>query len=247
MNRVSEVTLRGTLALARSELRLLWRNRLVAATALLLPLVIGISLSRADDQFREGGWGTVIGLQILMMLMFAVYTSATTAVAARRGELVLKRLRTSQLPEGAILGGMLAPLVGLAIVQAVLSCGMVIAFGAPMPEQPLLLLAAVLGGASLCCAAALLTTRITSSAELAQVTTMPFFFLAIGGAIWTISVPSDEVTLAMLAIPGSAVTELARCAWNGGGDPLVALAVIVAWTGLAADLAKRLFRWEPRA
>lgn len=239
--------LRGALALARSEVRLLWRNRLVAATALLLPLLLGLGLSRADGQVGDGGWGAVAGLQILTMLLLAVYSAATTAVSARRGELVLKRLRTSELPEWAILGGMLAPLVGLAIVQALLSCAMVVAFGAPMPEQPLLLVAAVLGGALLCCAAALLTTRITASAEQAQVTTMPFLFLALGGAVWTISVPSEEVTRLMLAIPGGGVVELVRCAWDGGGDPLPALAMVIAWTAVGFELAKRVFRWEPRA
>ena len=243
---MSAVTLSGTLALARSELKLLWRNRLVAATALLLPLLLGLALSQNDGEFGDGGWGAVVGLQVLTMLLFAVYASATTAVAARRRELVLKRLRTSELPELAILGGMLAPLVGLAVVQALLLCGMVIALGAPAPAQPLLLLAAVLGGALLCSAAALLTTRITSSAEMAQVTTMPFFFLALGGAIWTVTVPSDEVTQLMLAIPGSAVAELARCAWNGGGAPLSALAMVAVWTAVLGDLAKRTFRWEPR-
>lgn len=241
------VTMRGTAALARSEVRLLWRNRLVAMTALLVPLLMGVGLSRADDQLGDGGWGAVAGLQILAMLMFAVYSAATTAVAARRGELVLKRLRTSELPEWAILGGMLAPLVGLAIVQAFLSVAVMVAFGAPMPEQPLLLVPAVVGGALMCCAAALLTTRVSASAEQAQVTTMPLFFVALGGAIWTISVPSDEVTTAMLAIPGSAIAEVARIAWNGTGDPLPALAMIVVWTGIAAELAKRWFRWEPRS
>ncbi|MDO8187761.1 ABC transporter permease [Conexibacter sp. JD483] len=247
MTGLDAMTVSGTLALARSELRLLWRNRLVAATALLLPPLMALGLSRSSDSFGDGGWGAVVGLQILTMLMFAVYAAATTAVAARRGELVLKRLRTSELPEWAVLGGMLAPLVGLAVVQALLSAAMVVAFGAPMPQRPELLLLAVLGGALMCCAAALLTTRITASAEQAQVTTMPLFFIALAGAIWTISVPSDEVTPLMLAVPGSAIAELARIAWNGGGDPLPAIAMIVVWTAVAGELAKRLFRWEPRA
>ncbi len=74
---------------------------------------------------------------------------------------------------------------------------------------------------------------------------MPLFVVALGGAIWTVSVPSEEVTTVMLAIPGSAVAELARIAWDGGGDPLSAIALIVAWSGVAAELAKRWFRWEP--
>jgi len=246
MRGVDAMTVSGTLALARSELKLLWRNRLVAATALLLPLLMAFGLSRSDDSFGDGGWGAVAGVQILAMLMFAVYSAATTAVAARRGELVLKRLRTSELPEWAVLAGMLAPLVGLAVVQALLSAALMVAFGAPAPARPALLLLAVLGGALMCCAAALVTTRISASAEQAQVTTMPLFFVALGGAIWTISVPSDEVTPLMLAIPGSAIAELARIAWDGSGDALPALAMIVAWTGLAAEGAKRWFRWEPR-
>ncbi len=136
--------MRGTLALARSELRLLWRNRLVAATALLLPLLMAFGLSRSGEAIGDGGWGAVAGVQILALLLFAVYAAAAhAAVAARRGELVLKRPRTSELPEWALLGAMLAPLVALAVVQALLSAAMMVAFGAPMPRQPALLLVAV--------------------------------------------------------------------------------------------------------
>lgn len=242
---MSPQTLRAIMALAGSEIRLLWRNRLVASTAVLLPLAMGAGLAATGQQIGDG-WGGTAGLQLLTMLLLTVYISATTAVAARRSGLVLKRLRSGETPEWAILVGMLLPTVGLALVQSLLLCGMLVAFGASLPDQPLLLLVAMVGGAVLCAALALATTRITTTAEMAQVTTTPYFFAALAGALWVLSKPVDDVTQLMLIAPGGAIVQLVRGGWDGGGEPLLAIVALVAWIVVAADVAKRTFRWEPR-
>ena len=99
------------LALASSEARLIWRNKLVCATALLLPLGLG-ALIATDGE--EGAWGDVVAMQFTLLLLFCVYATATTSLAARRRQLVLKRLRSGELSDAEILGGLLAPLFALA-------------------------------------------------------------------------------------------------------------------------------------
>ncbi len=84
----------------------------------MLPLGLG-ALIASDG--RDGSWGEVVAMQFVMVLLFCVYATATTSLAARRRQLVLKRLRSGELSDPQILAGLLAPLLVLAAV-AVASC-----------------------------------------------------------------------------------------------------------------------------
>jgi ABC-2 type transport system permease protein len=239
-------TMSAVLALASSEVRLLVRNRLVAVTALVIPLITAAGYGASGLRYGDG-WGGTVAFMILTMLLLTVYMAATTAVAARRSGLVLKRLRSGETPEWAILAGMLLPTVGLAVIQSFLIAGMFLAFGADLPENPLLVFGAAIAGAVLCAAFALATTRVTATPEMAQVTTMPFFFAALAGAFWIVSKPIDEATTLMIANPGGAIMHLIQGGWDGGGDMLLAASALVFWGGLAYEVAKRTFTWEPRS
>jgi ABC-2 type transport system permease protein len=243
---MSSGTTRAILALAGSEVRLLVRNRLVASTALLIPLLTAAGIAATDVRYGDGGWGGTVAFMVLTMLLLTVYISATTAVAARRSGLVLKRLRSGETPEWAILAGLLLPTVALSVVQSVLIAAMFLAFGADLPENPALVFGAAVAGAVLCAAFALATTRITATAEMAQVTTMPFFFAALAGAFWIVTKPVDDATTLMMINPGGALMHLIRGGWDGGGDLLPAASALVTWIALGYVVAKRTFRWEPR-
>jgi ABC-2 type transport system permease protein len=229
------------LTLASAEGRLIWRNKLVCATALLLPLGLG-ALIATDGQ--PGAWGDVVAMQFTLLLLFCIYSTATTSLAARRRQLVLKRLRSGELSDAEILGGLLAPLFALALLQAVVLGACAVAFGAPLPNRPLMLLPALVFGGLMSAGMALATAAFTASAELAQVTVTPFFFAALAGAAWVLS--TDSVTVLMQATPGGALADLVRQGWEDGGSPWVAIAFLLAWTAVGAAIAKRWFRWEPR-
>jgi ABC-2 type transport system permease protein len=234
------------LALASSEVRLLLRNRLVAVTALFIPLVTAAGYAASGLKYGAGSGGTV-AFMVLTMLLLTVYMAATTAIAARRSGLVLKRLRSGETPEWAILAGLLLPTLALAVVQSVLIGAMFVAFGADLPQNPAIVLGAAVGGAALSAAFALATTRVTATPEMAQVTTMPFFFAALAGAFWITTKPVDEATTLMIFNPGGAIVHLIQGGWDGGGDMLLAAAALVFWAGLAYEIAKRTFTWEPRS
>jgi ABC-2 type transport system permease protein len=229
------------LALARSEVRILFRNTLVGSMALLLPLAIGGFMATTGD---DDSWGGVVAMQLTLLLLFCVYGTATTSLAARKRQLVLKRLRSGELSDGEILVGLLLPLFVLALAQSVILVACTVALGAPLPPRPWLLLPAVVLGSAMSASIALATAAFTASAELAQITITPFFFAAIAGATWVVA--GDGVNVAQLLAPGGALAALARGAWEGGGLPLLACAALLAWTAAGAAVARVYFRWEPR-
>ena len=243
---MSSPTTRAVLALAGSEVRLLVRNRLVAFTALLIPLATAAGFAATDLRYGDGGAGGTVAFMVLTMLLLTVYISVTTAVASRRSGLVLKRLRSGETPEWAILAGLLLPTLVLSVVQSLLIAGMFVAFGAALPEHPAVVFGAAVAGALVCAAFALATTRVTASAETAQVTTMPFFFAALAGAFWIVTKPVGDATTLMMINPGGAIMQLMRGGWDGGGDLLPAAGALVVWIVLGYEVAKRTFRWEPR-
>jgi ABC-2 type transport system permease protein len=230
------------LALSRTEFTLLLRNKTAASLALVMPLLIGALLVANGPS----DWTFTITLQLVMMLGFTVYLTVTTSLVSRRQDLYLKRLRTGEASDPAVVVGLLAPTAVLGFVQAVLLLGMSVIAGAPLPERPLLLLLAVLGGTAMCCAVGVATSGITSTPELAQITTAPFFFALFGGAVWTLV--SDPVDARMLLVPGGQFAALVKAAWGGPTDDVgLATLVLAGWIALGAVLAARCFRWEPRS
>ncbi|HWO68952.1 MAG TPA: ABC transporter permease [Umezawaea sp.] len=230
------------LALSRTELTLLLRNKTAASLALAMPLLIGALLMVNGPS----GWTFIIVLQLVMMLGFTVYMTVTTSLVGRRQDLYLKRLRTGEASDQVVIVGLLVPTIVLGFVQAVVLLGMSTIAGAPLPERPLLLLLAVAGGAAMCCAVGVATSGITSTPELAQITTAPFFFALFGGAIWTLV--SDSVDYRMMLVPGGQVAELVKAAWGGPTDNVgLAVVSLVVWVAIGAALAVRHFRWEPRS
>jgi ABC-2 type transport system permease protein len=232
--------------LAVAELKLLIRSPLVAATAILAPLAMGLFLL-GNKEFHSGG---MAALQLLALIGFTPYAGATTTLTARRQQLVLKRLRTSPASDREIIAGILAPLVLLVVVQSVvlLVTTSVVTDSTPRTWWPLVL--AVAGGTALGAALAFATAAITSTPEMAQVTTLPVFLALFAGGIWVGASEPHEVTWAMVAVPGGAVAQLVRLGWDGTGltaSTVVPAVVAMVVTVLASVwLASRVFRWQPR-
>lgn len=230
-------------ALGVAELKLLLRNRTAAALAVLMPLAMGAYFALAMDGERTG-WTMVVTLQLVFSLGFTVYVTVTTALTARRQDLYLKRLRTGAASDAVVLTGVLLPVVLLGIAQAVVLLGLSVAAGAPLPARPDLLAAAVVGGVALSCAAGVCTSGVTNTAELAQITTAPFFFaLVIGGLMGS----GGQVDVWVFLIPGSGLGTLTAAAWGGPtGQVGPAALSVVLWAVAATGLAARFFRWDPR-
>nr|WP_300141045.1 ABC transporter permease [Propionicimonas sp.] len=233
------------IAIAQAEARMLLRNRLVAATAVLVPVVFAAVLIFTQDNF--GGASIVAALLVIVVAALGVYITATTTLAARRQNLFLKRLRSTTASDTSILTGLLAPIVLINLVQfAVILTAL--AFTGTSPQNIPMLIVGVLAAEALFLGFALCTAGVTNSPEHAQVTTLPIFFLTFGVAFWIALTGTADLALVKRLIPGGAAAELIIEAWNGidTGDAISLLLPTLAWVLVTFVISTQLFKWEPR-
>jgi ABC-2 type transport system permease protein len=237
----------GVLAIVRAELRMLVRNKAVAAVAILMPLGIGLYAAFSEER-NPGGASAIAGLQVLVMLGIGVYATATTTLASRRKDLFLKRLRSGTLSDPAILAGLLLPVALVAVIQIGIIFGVLAAVTGVTPGNIGLLGIGVIAAALMCLGVAMATSAVTVSAEQAQVTSVPFLLAILAGGIWVSSTGLDELTWIKRLAPGGAVSEVVSGAWADmtWTDALPGLLSLVAWAAVSAAAGLRFFRWEPR-
>ena len=237
------------LAIARSELVQLFRNRLVLVTGLIVPVAISALFVRARNVFEsETGLGYIAAMVLFTVMAFGLYTTAVTTLASRRQNLFLKRLRSTAASDAGILTGLILPIAVIAFVQtaAILT---VLGVIATAPAGVPLLLVAILVMIAMMIGLALATTGLTNSPEHAQVTTLPVSLAVISVASWIGLTGTENLTQLKRLLPGGAATELVINAWNGGApllDSMGLIALSLAWVAVSVLVALRLFRWEPR-
>lgn len=242
------------LALGLVELRLLARNRTVLFTAVITPLLFGLYVPWTfADAAEPVSLAVALTTQLAFVLAFDVFYAVVATVVARRNSRVLKRFRTSGIGDAALLAGMLAPPVVIAVALVLLLVAANPLLGLPLPAQPLALVVALVAGLALAVTLGLATTLFTRNAEQAAFTTMPgilVLLVALVGAVFVGLVGGAWSLLALL--PGVGVGHFASLAATGAGwtadvpTLLLALAGCVAWPVALGLLARRRFRWEPR-
>lgn len=237
------------LDIARSELVQIFRNRLVLVTGLVIPVAISGYFVFQHEEFSDlGSLGYVAAIVLFTVTAFGLYTTAVTTLASRRQNLFLKRLRSTAAGDVEILTGLVLPITVIALIQV----GTILAvFGAvtTTPAQVPLLVVATLAATAMMLALALATSGLTNSPEHAQVTTLPISLSVIAVASWVGIAGTEDLALLKRLLPGGSATEVVINAWNGGvpvADSLPMLAITLGWVVVAAGLAARYFRWEPR-
>lgn len=232
-------------SIALSELTQLFRNRLVAATAVLVPVFFGGVLIATQENF--GGSAVAAALIGIVVVAMGVYITITTTLASRRQNLFLKRLRSTAASDLAIIAGLVAPLVVINVLQIAVILTVLAVVGEPPANVPALVLTLLLVEAMFL-GLALATSGLTNSPDHAQVTTLPIFFITVGAAMWVAITGTEDLALIKRLIPGGAVAELAIGAWDGidlGQVIPIAMPTLV-WVVVAFVVASQLFRWEPR-
>lgn len=256
-------SVRRVVALARANALLMARNRLTLIYAVVVPLLpLGLLLAQ-DLSDPVAGAGALI-TSLVLVLLFPVYYNLLSVVVTRRDELVLKRLRTGETRDRELVVALALPGAVLAVLISLLTAGIGIAFGLPLPVNALLFLVAVVAGIVMIAALALWTAAWTRNAEAAQLTSGPVLLLMILGQT-AVAYP-DPVREAFTWTPGTAIVSLVRTGWFGlepvtggtlsqeptvdfasswvqAGQPMLVLGV---WTAVALWLAARSMRWEPR-
>ncbi|GAA1205225.1 ABC transporter permease [Prauserella alba] len=235
--------------IAYGELVQLFRNRLVLVTSFIMPIAVSAFFIYRHEIFADiGSLGYIAAVVVFTVGAFGLYTTAVTTLASRRQNLFLKRLRSTALGDGGILGGLLLPVTVLATVQVT---GVLIVLGvvAGGPADVVLLVVGVASTLAMLVGFALATAGMTNSPEHAQVTTLPVALGVIVVASWIGLTGTEDLELVKRLLPGGAATELMLNAWNGGAalsESLILLAPTLAWVFVAANLAGKMFRWEPR-
>ncbi|MFD6290031.1 ABC transporter permease [Streptomyces sp. NPDC060205] len=254
----STVTAVGRMtALARAELTLLSRSRATFFAAVFVPLILPLSLRSTVEDMDLKGSGLSVGSVILpsavgFSLLFAVYSSLVSVYAARREELVLKRLRTGELRDAEILMGAAVPSVLIGLVQSLVltvACAALLDVGTP--KAPLLAVLGLLLGLMMWPALAAVTASFSRSVEGAQVAAMPLLLISMvgSGTVVPFEVMPDRLARLCELLPLSPVITLIRGGWAGNlstSETLGALATALAWTVLAVFAVHKWFRWEPR-
>ncbi|POX50001.1 hypothetical protein C3489_23315 [Streptomyces sp. Ru71] len=244
-------------ALARAELTLLGRSKSVIVTAVFVPLVMPFTVRSTVKDMDLKGSGLDMGLVVLpaaigFSLLFAVYSALVGVLAARREELVLKRLRTGEPRDGEILAGASLPAVLTGLVQAVvLVAGCTAVLHVHAPKAPQLAVLGLAAGLVLCAALAALTASFSRSVESAQVTALPLILVSMAGSGMMVPLElfPDRVASVCELLPLSAVMTLIRGGWSGAlsaGDAVEALVTALVWIVVAVFAVRRWFRWEPR-
>ena len=185
-------------------------------------------------------------------LLFAVYSALVSVYAARREELVLKRLRTGELRDVEILAGAALPSVLIGLVQCVVltvACAALLDVGAP--EAPHLAVLGLLLGLVMWPAIAAVVASFSRSLEGAQVAAMPLLLVSMmgSGTFIPFELMPDRLAAVCELLPLSPVITLIRGGWTGdlgAYDALGAIATAVAWVVLSVFAVQRWFRWEPR-
>ncbi|MFE6052112.1 ABC transporter permease [Kitasatospora sp. NPDC056446] len=258
---------RRLLALGRAEATLLLRNRTAMFTALLLPLFLVVTLRGTLAQQAESNPGLDVDSLLVygsvgMMLSFVVYYNLTAAYVGRRGELVLKRLRTGEARDIEILLGTAVPSLALGLLMAaVIGIGGTVGLHLSVPVNPLLMLVGLVLVLATMIALAALSSAFTRTVESAGITTLPVMLvIQLGSGLFfpLETMPAQLADICRL-LPTTPAFQLIRVGWFGTDGSAAAtgfagswgaaaphLVTGAIWLGLAVWGAVRYFRWEPR-
>ncbi|WP_328396110.1 ABC transporter permease [Nocardia sp. NBC_00416] len=253
-------------ALAKAEYLQFRRNKTLMYMATVFPIGIPLVMyfiARRGAAPTADTAALAFELLALVALLFVQYYSVLSMVTTRRGEGVLKRLRTGEAADWQI---QTAPAVPGAIVTlgcAVVVAAVVYATGAPAPVNPIATAVGLVGGIVLFSLLALATSAVTKNAEAAQITSLPVMTVAMIGMASIRRILPDRLAEVADWTPFAAVSDLIALGTSGQptigsaagaeldfagtfaelGRPFATLAI---WTGLALVLTRRSFRWDDR-
>jgi ABC-2 type transport system permease protein len=231
-----------------------WRNPQSAIFTFVFPVVfVTIMGALFGSVGRSSYFGGLSALQYYVPTIAALcvlgscYGQLAVALAARRQNGILKRIRATPLPAWAYFAGLLAHCILVSIADIALIVGVGRLYGVPFPSNwPAIALTLVLGAAAFC-ALGVAVASVISNAEaapaVAQLALFPLLFLS-GTYLPIHSQMLNQVTGWLPIRPfNEALT--GPLSGHTGAD-WRHLAVLAAWGVIGAIVAVRRFRWDPR-
>ena len=245
--------LRAVAALTAMELRLTARRGENVLVTLIIP--VSVLLFFAGTSIVPGIAGDRVGFllpgAIALALIATGLVNLGIATAYERSYGVLKRLGGSPLSRWGLVGGKLAAVLVLEIVQVVVlvAVAAVALHWQPGPGwSPILLAVAILlGTLAFAGLGLLLAGTLRAETTLALTNGLFLGFLMLGGIVLPVDhLPAFLQPLAA-GLPATALADLLRIALDAAAAPAspVGPAVLLgAWGVAAAGLAIRRFRWD---
>ena len=236
-------------AQASMEARLLVRNGEQLLLALVIPLIalvggvmgleaLGLDLGRSPVDMLTPG---VLALAV----MSTSFTSLAIATGFERRYGLIKRLGASPLPRSGLLLGKVGALLVVEVAQVVVISTVALAMGwrpdaASLPGVVAAVLAGTFAFASL---GLLMAGTLRAEATLAAANLVYLLLLA-GGAVVLPASTYGGFGDVVRWLPSGALGEAFRQSTLGGGFPVTALLVLLAWGAVGTALTARTFRWE---
>ncbi|MEV6036936.1 ABC transporter permease [Nonomuraea sp. NPDC052116] len=224
--------------------RLFWRDKSMLFASVVTPVGLAVGMPLLMRNVLDPSAATAIFQSaISLLLAITAFMNVAVALATRRDQLVLKRLRASRLTDGQILLGQIASTATQTVAMiALCTVAVRVVAGVPFPDDPLGFAAITVAGSAVLSLLGAAYTAAIPRAELAAAFTMPVFLVAAvsAGAMGPIPLPS-WLRPALDLLPTSAVVNAVKT-----GDLAVAALVLAAWTVVGLVALRLWFRWEPR-
>jgi ABC-2 type transport system permease protein len=231
-----------------------WRNPQSAVFTFLFPVVF---LTVIGALFSGSGRSSYFdGLSVLqyyvptiavLSVFGSCYGQLAVALAARRQNGILKRLRATPLPAWVYFVGLVAHCILVSVIDIALIVGIGRLYGVPLPSDWLPIIAMLVLGAVCFCALGVAVASVIANAEaapaVAQLILFPLLFIS---GTYT---PIHSAALNRIAgwLPVRPFNEALTGLFTGhGGTDWRQLGVVAAWGGIGAIVAVRRFRWVPK-
>jgi ABC-2 type transport system permease protein len=236
------------------EQRSFWRSAEYALFTFAFPLMILLLIGAANVGSNLPGTDikntTVFVPGILAFgVIVAAYVNLGSKVAVLRHDGVLKRIRTTPLPSGAYLGGLLVSTIATAVLLAA-ATGLIgwLAFGAvPRPGGLLALTGGLILG--IVCFASLglaISSVITSAESAGPVAYASFLPIAIISGVFdpTFSGLPNWLSHLVAAFPVKPLAQVLQNAYAARPFSALDLVNLALWTAAGAGFAVWRFRWH---
>lgn len=235
-------------AQTKVELLLTLRRGESVLLTFLIPVVLLAFFSKVD--VLPTGTGDPIDFLFPGVLALAVMSTALVSVAIATGFErqmgVLKRLGSTPLTRGQLLGAKTAAVVAIEVLQIVVLVleGLLLGFRFSGTSLGLALLGAVLATIAFAGLGLLMAGTLPALTTLAAANGVYLLLLLVSGMVIDLAKLPAGMRSVVRLLPSTALAEVFHGALGGGSVPGQALVVLTVWAILAPVAAARWFRWE---